>query len=325
MLPDPVGDVGLYALLDVTGLVTLKGLVHDVIEELDVALRDAVAVGVGHLRHLLPLLALEAVVDEPLADKLLGELTLRLPGLKELLIGVSVEVAARVGGVDLVDEVDLAVLLAKLVLRVDQDEPLLLRQLAAALKESERNVRDSLQLLGSHQPLLHDLIGGDIHVVPGVGLGGGGEDRVLEVLIFLHPLRQDHAAEVALAGLVGAPGATGEDGTDDHLELIRLAGVTDGDHGVGRGDLPVGDNVLGGIEIGGGDAIEDLALEGDPLGEDHVKGGDAVGGDHHEEAVVEGVYITDFAVEDLCRTRQLEVGMGKCLCHDCMETLCICV
>ena len=140
MLTDPVGDVGLYALLDVAGLVTLKGLVHDVIEELNVALRDAVAVGIGHLRHLLTLLALEAVIDEPLADKLLGELALRLACLVEFLIGVGVEVAARVGGVDLVDEVDLAVLLTKLILRIDEDEPLLLRQLASALKEAERNV-----------------------------------------------------------------------------------------------------------------------------------------------------------------------------------------
>ena len=304
---------------------TLEGLVHDVIEELDVALRDAVAVGVGHLRHLLTLLALEAVIDEPLADKLLGELALRLPGLVELLIGVGIEVAARVGRVDLVDEVDLAVFLAKLVLRVNEDEPLLLRQLAPTLEEAERNVGDGLQLLGGHQSLLDDLLRGDIHVVSGVSLGGRREDRVLEVLILLHPLGQDHAAEIPLARLIGTPGATGEDGADDHLELIGLAGVADRDHGIGSGDLPVGDNVLGGIEISRSDAIEDLALEGDPLGEDHIEGGYAVGGDHHQEAVIESVYITDFAVEDVSRARQLEVGLSKCFCHDCMEVLCICV
>ena len=82
---------------------------------------------------------------------------------------------------------------------------------------------------------------------------------------------------------------------DDHFHLERLAAPADGDHRVGLGDLPVGEDVGGGVEETGGDLVEDLALERDAFREDDVEGGDAVGGDHHEVIVADEVYITDFA------------------------------
>ena len=65
---------------------------------------------------------MEAVLDEPLADEFLGELLLLFATLEALFV-LGIEVAGGVGRVDLVDEVDLAVLLPEFVLRVDEDQP----------------------------------------------------------------------------------------------------------------------------------------------------------------------------------------------------------
>ena len=115
--PSESGEIVGYVLLDAGGDIGavvgfLEFFAGDVLVELDVAVGDAVDNLVGHLGHLLAFLALEAVVHEPFADKLLAELTLVLAFLQTFLVALGIEVAAAVGSVDLVDEVDLAVALA---------------------------------------------------------------------------------------------------------------------------------------------------------------------------------------------------------------------
>ena len=88
---------------------------------------------------------------------------------------------------------------------------------------------------------------------------------------------------------------TGQVAADDHLHLERLAAPANGDHRVRLGDLPVGEDVGGGVEEAGGNLVEDLSLERDAFREDDVEGGDAVGGDHHEVVIANEVYVTDFA------------------------------
>ena len=77
--------------------------------ELDVAVADAFDDFGSHFRNLLSLFALEAVVHEPFADEFLGELFLGLSGLEAFSIAFGVEIAAGVGGVDFVHEVDGAI------------------------------------------------------------------------------------------------------------------------------------------------------------------------------------------------------------------------
>ena len=102
--------------------------------ELDVAVAHALAILVCHLGHGLSRLVHEVVVDEPLAHKLLRELLLGLALLKFLLVAVGIEIAAAVGGVDLIDKVDLAVVLSKLILGVDQYQTVLGSDLLSALE-----------------------------------------------------------------------------------------------------------------------------------------------------------------------------------------------
>ena len=65
------------------------------------------------------------MLDEPLSDELLRELTLRLALSQTLLVAVGIEVAAGVWCMDLVDEIELAVALAKFVFGVDKDQTVL--------------------------------------------------------------------------------------------------------------------------------------------------------------------------------------------------------
>lgn len=65
------------------------------------------------------------MLDQPLAYKLLGQLALGLTLGETLLVALGIEVATRVGSVYLIDEIYLAVALAKLILGVYQYQSVL--------------------------------------------------------------------------------------------------------------------------------------------------------------------------------------------------------
>ena len=69
----------------------------------------------------------------------------------------------------------------------------------------------------------------------------------------------------------------------------------DGDHGVGRGEFPVGADVCRGIEELSGNLVEHLSLEGYALGQDNVESRDAVGC-YHNEFVVYEINVAHFTV-----------------------------
>ena len=123
--------------------------------------------------------------------------------------------------------------------------------------------------------------------------------------MLLHAVRDLHATDGVLTALVGAPRAAGEVTSNDHLDRERLAETSHGDHRVGGGKLPVGDDVGGGVEKHGGNLVEHLSLIGDALGQDNVESRDAVGGDHHHVFVVDEITIADLAVIDLGLAREL--------------------
>ena len=87
VLFDAGGDVAFFRSL-------VELLANDVLIELDIAVADTLGILVGNLRHRLSRLVHEVVLDEPLTDKLLRELTLGLAFSQLLLIAVSIEVTA---------------------------------------------------------------------------------------------------------------------------------------------------------------------------------------------------------------------------------------
>ena len=98
------------------------------------------------------------MLDEPLSYKLLGELTLWLAFGQALLIAVGVEVAAGIRCVDLIDEIELAVALAKFVFGVDKDQTVLGGDFLSALEELACPVLDDSVVLSRDDALLDDLL-----------------------------------------------------------------------------------------------------------------------------------------------------------------------
>ena len=194
---------------------------------------------------------------------------------------------------DLVHQDDLSVTLAEFVFGVHEDEALLGGHLGTALEKGAGVGLELLVILLGDDALGDDLFLRDVLVMAFGRLGGGGDDGLGEFLVLHHVFRQGNAAEGALAGLVFPPGVAGQVAADDHFDLERLAAPADGDHRVGLGDLPVGEDVGGGIQEAGGDLVENLALERDAFREDDVEGGDAVGGNHHQVVIADEIYVTD--------------------------------
>ena len=232
------------------------------------------------------------------------------PG-KPLLVALGIEVARRVGRVDFIHEVDDAVLLAELVLRVHENQPHFGGDFAASLIDGPRVSFELLVLLAAYQTRGDDLLLRDVLVVSFGGLRGRGDDRLGESLVLDHPFGHLHAADGPFAGLVFSPGVAREVAADDHLDLVRLAFAADGNHRIRHGQLPVGEDIRRGVEELGGNLVEDLALVGDALGQDNVKGRDPVGYDHDEVFVVDVVDVADFSHIFAFLTFEGEIGASN--------------
>src|SRR6266404_1244311 len=115
--------------------------------QLHVLFRQSGAHLVGDFRQR-PLPLVVALADQPLPEELLVEHLLVLAALEALFAPFRDPVPARVRGVDLIDDPELALAVdAELVLRIDQDEPALLRPALAGGEEIERHARHLVPLL----------------------------------------------------------------------------------------------------------------------------------------------------------------------------------
>ena len=309
-----IGHIFLDAGGDISAVVGfLEFFAGDVLVELDVTVGNGVDNGVGHLGHFLAFLALEAVIHKPLADELFAELALMLALGETLLIAVGIEIAAAVGSVYFIDEVYLAVALAKLILCVDKDEPMLSGDFGAALEEGKCVSLELVVVFLGYEAGADDLLAADILVVSFVGLGGGGDDGCGELLILDHAFGQLDAAEGACASLIFAPGAASEVAAHNHLDTEAFTFEAHGDHGVGSGKFPIGEDVGGGIEELSGNLVEDLSLVGDALGENDVESRDAVGDHHGHIFVVDVIYIANLAYIEAFLLGKTEVCFNYCV------------
>ena len=98
------------------------------------------------------------------------------------------------------------------------------------------------------------------------GFRGWRDDGLGETLVLAHAFGQTYTADFAHAALVSAPRAAAEIAAHNHLNGKAFAVHADGDHGVGRGEFPVGADVCRGIEELSGNLVEHLSLEGYALG-----------------------------------------------------------
>jgi 6-phosphogluconolactonase/Glucosamine-6-phosphate isomerase/deaminase len=77
-------------------------------------------------------------------------------------------------------------------------------------------------------------------------------------------------------------------------EVLILINGHNKAHGIGVGNLPVWNDVLGPVEEQGRNLVQYLSLVGDSLWKDDVECGDAVGHDHRKILVVDGIDVADF-------------------------------
>ena len=276
--------------------------------ELNVAVADALGIFVGDLGHLLSGLVHEVVFDEPLAHKLLRELPLGFALEELLLIAVGIKIAAGVGCVDFVDEIHFSVALAKLILRVDEDESLLGGNLLTASKEAARVVFHHSVVLSRDDALSDNLFTRDIQVVSLIGLCGGSDDGFGEPLVLTHAVGQLHSANLANTFLIIAPGRASENAANNHFHAEALALHSNGDHRVGCGEFPVGADVAGGIEELSCNLVEHLSLKWNAFWKDDIKGRYAVGSHHHHDVVVDVVYIAHLPVVHALLSSEVEVS-----------------
>ena len=133
-----------------------------------------------------------------------------------------------------------------------------------------------------------------------------------QFLVLLEALGQGDPAEGAVAGLVLTPGVTGQVAAHHHFHLIGLAAVTDGNHGIHGGHLPVGNDVGREVQELGGDLVQDLSFVGDAFRKDHIEGRDTVCGYHDKISAAEAVHVADFSRVFGLLSGKLEIGFDDC-------------
>ena len=142
-----------------------------------------------------------------------------------------------------VNEIHLAVSLAKLILSIHENEALLGCNLLSALEESACVVFHYLIILFAHNALGYDFIFGYVHVVTLICLCSRSNDWLWETLVLLHAIWQFHAAYLPASFLVISPCRTRTDGTYDHLHPESLAFEAHCNHWVWRCNFPVGTDI----------------------------------------------------------------------------------
>ena len=254
-------------------LFTIEGLARDVLVEFDVPVGDVGYDFGRHFRHLLAFFALEAVGHEPFAHKFFRELLLRFAFLETFRVTVGIEIAAGVGRVNLVHEIDLAVVLSEFILGVHENQTAFGSHFRAAFEERQRVAFQHFVFFGRGQSAFENLGFRNVCVVfADFSFCGGRDDRCGELLVLAHAVGERNAADFAGAGLISAPSAAAKITANDHFDGEAFAGHADGHHRVGSGFLPVRANVRRRVEKLCRDLVEHLSFEGNALRQHDVEG-----------------------------------------------------
>ena len=209
---------------------------------------------------------------------------------------------------NLVNQIDLTVALAEFVLRIYENQSLLLGNLLTTGKQLAGIVLHDLVILLADNALGNDFLARDVHVVTFVSLGGWGNDRLGETLVFLHALGQLNTTQLTTAILVLAPCRTRQDRADNHLYTETLTLQTYGNHGVGSSQFPVGADVTGSIQELGSNLVQHLSFVGNALWQNHVKGRNTVCSHHDHQVVTNVVHIAHLSVVHALLSFEVEVS-----------------
>jgi len=285
------------SLLDrLSGLGEPKGLAGDQLIEQDISPREFDPEGVRRWRQG-GIVVWVAVFREPEPQELLVDVVRFLTAGETLFVALGEPVAAGVGGMDLVDQQDIAGgVLAELIFGVHQDQAVLPGHLLPEGEQLQGVGAGGLPVRPGQPPLRDDLVGTDGAVVFLV-LGGGGQDRLLQDGVLFQAVGQRVPAVVAdpvtVVGPQGSAGGPGDIAPDDHLDGKHLAFPGHQDIGIGDLDDVVVNHCLRLLEPPGAGDVECLSFERD-RGQYPVEGALAVGGDE-DEPVPQVIGIPDLA------------------------------
>ena len=149
------------------------------------------------------------------------------------------------------------------------------------------------------------------------GLRRGGDDGLGELLVLDHALGHRHSADGALAGLVLAPCMSRQISPHDHFYFEWFATQPHGHHRIGSSHLPVRDNVRRSIQKLSGNLVQHLPLVRNTLWKNHVECRNTVTDHHHQQLIVDIVYIAHFAVIHTLLSGKFEIGFYQSIFHFC--------
>ena len=192
---------------------------------------------------------------------------------KTFFVAFGVEVAAGVGRMDFVHQVNLAVVLAEFVFGVYQNQSAFRCNLGTAFEEGHGVLLQYGIFFGCGKTLCQDFFFGDVGIVfANLGFSGRGDDGFREFLVFLHPFGQLHAADFTYTALVGTPCAATEVTAYNHFYGESFTHHTYRHHRIGCSHFPVGADVGCGIQEFCCNLVQHLSFEGNTFRQYYVKG-----------------------------------------------------
>ena len=218
---------------------------------------------------------------------------------------------------NLVDENDFIAYFAELILRIHQNKPLLSSHLAAPLIQRQRIFLQLFVVLFRDDTSGDNLRLRNILVVTLIGFGSRRDDRMREFFVLLHALGHRLTAKRSFAGLVLAPCMSRQISPHDHFYLEWFATQPHGHHRIGSSHLPVRDNVRRSIQKLSGNLVQHLPLVRNTLWKNHVECRNTVTDHHHQQLVVDIVYIAHFAVIHTLLSGKFEIGFYQSIFHFC--------
>ena len=146
-----------------------------------------------------------------------------------------------------------------------------------------------------------------------IGLGGGGDQVLPQLLVLLQSFRKVDTAVLADAVIVVGPERSGS-GTSDISSHNEFDGegstlAADGDIGVRDGENMVGNDVFGVFEPPGRSQVQDLALEGNSA-EFTIETRHTIGGDQ-DDLIAIFKTIADLAFVEILSINAIEIGLGE--------------
>ena len=280
--------------------------------ELDVATREFVDELGGGFGQDLVIVGI-AVVSVPSTKELLIDVIRILASSKAFLIGRRDPITRGIGSVDFIDETnDTVFVLTEFVLGIHENQTVLVGHLLAKSEQFLGLGAAVVPVFLGHEASLDHVFGRDQFIV-NIGLGGGGDQVLPQLLVLLQAFGEVDTAVLADAVVVVRPerggGRAGDVASHDELDGEGSALAADGDVGVGDGEDVIGDDVLGVLEPPGRSQVQDLALEGNSA-EFTVETRHTIGGDQ-DDLIATFKTIADLAFVEVLGVNASEIGLGE--------------